>query len=236
MLHDTILTRRAFVSRGMKATAFLAGAAALATPARPVLGANDRLNLAIIGLRNRGAEHVPQWAKIPGVRIAAICDVDENQFAAVSETVAKLQGAPPKTETDLRRVFESRDIDIVVVTTPNHWHALASVWAIQAGKDVYVEKPVSHTVREGRKIVEAARKYNRIVQTGSQHRSSPLVLSAMEFIHGGGIGKPYMAKCLIYRNRESLGRGRRLRSPRGGNSTDGSAHPGTARSITKRFH
>ncbi len=217
MLHDTILTRRAFVSRGMKATAFLAGAAALATPARPVLGANDRLNLAIIGLRNRGAEHVPQWAKIPGVRIAAICDVDENQFAAVSETVAKLQGAPPKTETDLRRVFESRDIDIVVVTTPNHWHALASVWAIQAGKDVYVEKPVSHTVREGRKIVEAARKYNRIVQTGSQHRSSPLVLSAMEFIHGGGIGKPYMAKCLIYRNRGSIGRGKTVPVPAGVN-------------------
>ena len=92
-------------------------------------------------------------------------------------------------------MFDSRDIDIVAVTTPNHWHALASVWAIQAGKDVYVEKPVSHTVREGRKIVDAARAHNRIVQAGSQHRSSPLVRSAIEFIHGGGIGKLYMAKC-----------------------------------------
>jgi predicted dehydrogenase len=212
MQQSITITRRSFLSRGAMTAA---GTAALASAAHPVLGANDRLNLAVIGIRSRGREHFGQWTKIPGVRIATLCDIDERLFPERTQEIEKLQGHRPKTETDLRRVFDDRDIDIVAVTAPNHWHALAAVWAIQAGKDVYVEKPASHTISEGRKIVEAARKYGRIVQTGSQYRSSPLVRSAMEFIHGGGIGKQYLVKCLVYRPRESIGRGKATDVPTG---------------------
>lgn len=205
--------------RALLKTAALAAGAMTVGGSSPstVLGANDRINLAIIGIRSRGHEHFGQWTKIPGVRIATLCDVDENLFASRVTEAEKLQGASPKTEKDLRRVFDDKDIDAVVVTTPNHWHALASVWAIQAGKDVYVEKPVSHSIAEGRAIVEAARTYRRIVQTGSQHRSNPLVRSAVEFVHSGGIGDPYMVKGVVYRPRESIGRGHTVEVPSGVN-------------------
>ena len=202
----------------LKSAVATAGALTLGgmTPSS-VRGANDRINLAIIGIRGRGREHFGQWTKIPGVRIATLCDIDESLFASRVTEVEKLQGTAPKIERDLRRVFNDKNIDAVVVTTPNHWHALASVWAIQAGKDVYVEKPVSHTIAEGRAIVEAARKYRRIVQTGSQHRSNPMVRSAVECVHGGAIGDVYMVKGVVYRPRESIGRGRPAEVPPGVN-------------------
>ena len=201
-----------------------------------VLGANDRINLAIIGIRGRGKEYFGQWTKIPGVRIAALCDVDENLFETRAQELEKVQGVRPMVETDLRRVMDDQGIDAVAIATPNHWHALAAIWAIQAGKDVYVEKPVSHTIAEGRKIVEAARTYNRIVQTGSQYRSNPMVRLAVEFIHGGGIGEIYMARCAVYRPRESIGRGRIVDVPPGVNFD---LWLGPARSrpfIDNRFH
>jgi predicted dehydrogenase len=212
MRQQNPITRRRFLNRGVSAAT---GTVALTVPARRVSGANDRIALAVIGIRNRGREHIDQWSKIPGVHIATLCDIDERLFPAGSGQVEKLQGHRPKTETDLRKVFDDKDIDIVAVAAPNHWHALVAVWAIQAGKDVYVEKPVSHSIREGRAILEAARKYGRIVQTGSQHRSNPMVRSAMECIRGGLIGKPYMVKCVVYRPRESIGRGRAADVPAG---------------------
>jgi predicted dehydrogenase len=151
------------------------------------------------------------------VRIATLCDIDQNLFPERVKDLEKVQTVAPKTEVDLRRVMEDKEIDAVVVTNTNHWHALTSIWAIQAGKDVYVEKPVSYNIFEGRKIVEAAEKYRRIVQTGSQYRSSPMVRSAIEFIRSGGIGKVYMAKSVVYRGRSSIGRGKVTDVPPGVN-------------------
>jgi predicted dehydrogenase len=120
--------------------------------------------------------------------------------------VEKKQGKAPKFEQDLRRVLDDKSIDIITTATPNHWHALVSIWAMQAGKDVYVEKPVSHNVSEGRRIVEAARKYNRICQTGTQSRSSEGLQQAMEFLHTGQLGKVKVARGLCYKPRGSIGK------------------------------
>ncbi|MHB9031294.1 MAG: Gfo/Idh/MocA family protein [Candidatus Latescibacterota bacterium] len=214
---DNDISRRGFFSESTRAAAGLAAASAAVTAPGSALGANDRINLAIFGVRGRGREHFGQWTKIPGVRIAALCDIDENLFPERVKALEKLQTVAPKTETDLRRVVEDKEIDAVVVTNTNHWHALTSIWALQAGKDVYVEKPVSYTIFEGRKIVEAAEKYRRIVQTGSQYRSHPMVQSAIEFVRSGGIGKVYMAKSVVYRGRSSIGRGKVTDVPPGVN-------------------
>jgi len=211
------MSRRDFFSAGALSTAVLASVATSVASPKNALGANDRINLAIIGIRGRGREHFNQWTKIPGVRISVLCDIDENLFPERVKELEKLQTVAPVTETDLRRVMENKDIDAVIVANTNHWHALTSIWAIQAGKDVYVEKPVSYTISEGRKIVEAAGKYKRIVQTGSQYRSNPMVQSAIEFVKSGGVGKVYMAKSVVYRPRQSIGRGKIVDVPPGVN-------------------
>ena len=168
---------------------------------------NERINIAIIGIRGRGRDHIKHYSAIPNVAVSVLCDIDERLFPIVLKEIGEAGGKAPKTATDIRRVLEDKDIDVVSVACPNHWHALASIWAIQAGKDVYVEKPVSHNISEGRKIVDAARKYDRIVQTGSQRRSDPLMQEAVNFIRSGQLGKIYMAKAVVYRPRNSIGRG-----------------------------
>ena len=197
--------RREFLAHGAKAAAGIA-AATVATIARPVLGANDRVNIAVLGIRSRGKEHYRDWVKIPGVQVHTLCDPDENLFDAAVAEVEKLQGKKPRTEYDLRRVFDDHDIDAVSIATPDHWHALASIWACQAGKHVYVEKPVSHTIWEGRKIVEAARRYNRVVSAGMQNRSIAGVREAIRFLHEGKLGRIYMAKGICFKPRDSIGR------------------------------
>jgi predicted dehydrogenase len=136
---------------------------------------------------------------------AAICDIDERELPKIVADVEKISGKKPRTETDIRKVLDNKEIDAISIAAPNHWHALATIWACQAGKHVYVEKPVSYNIFEGRKMVEASRKYDRIVQTGTQNRTNPLVRSAMEFLHAGKLGKIYMVKCVVFRPRESLG-------------------------------
>jgi predicted dehydrogenase len=140
------------------------------------------------------------------VNVAALCDIDEGLFAKAVANVEKISGRKPTTETDIRKILENKEIDAISIASPNHWHALATIWACQAGKHVYVEKPASYTISEGRRMVEASRKYNRIVQTGTQNRTSPLVQTAMDFLHAGKLGKLYMVKCVVFRPRESLGR------------------------------
>jgi predicted dehydrogenase len=167
---------------------------------------NDTINVAVIGIRSRGRDHYRALSKIPGVRIAKLCDIDSRLFPEVLAEVEELTGYRPATETDYRRLLEDRDIHAVSIATPNHWHALQTIWACQAGKDVYVEKPVSHTVLEGRKMVEAARKYGRVVQTGTQSRSSYSATNAMKFIKDGGLGEIYMAKGLCLKPRGNIGR------------------------------
>lgn len=166
---------------------------------------NNTVNLAIMGIRSRGKELMASFAKIPNVNITTICDIDEQLWPKAVADLEKVSGKRAKTEPDIRRVLENKEIDAIVVAAPNHWHALATIWACQAGKDVYVEKPVSHNIAEGRKMVTAALKYDRIVQTGTQSRSRPLIQAAVNFLHSGKLGKIYMIKCLVFRPRESIG-------------------------------
>ena len=177
---------------------------------------NERLNIAVIGaggerervrgiIRGRGIVHIREYAKIPNVNVKTICDVDERLFPDVSKEVEELFGTKPGTEVDFRNILEDKEIDIVSIATPDHWHALQTVWACQAGKDVYVEKPSSHNVFEGRKMVEATMKYNRIVQSGICYRSSNAVKEGIKLVHEGLLGKVYMARGITWRYREPIG-------------------------------
>ncbi len=183
------------------------GAAALALPslARASVGPNDRIHVAVLGIRSRGQSHIDAFTKHKETAVVALVDPDSRLFAGSSKKVEDRSGKAPQLVSDLRRIMDDKAIDVVSIATPNHWHALASVWAIQAGKDVYVEKPVSHNVSEGRKIADAAKTHNRIVQAGTQNRSSEGVKSAMEFLHSGKLGKVYLAKGLCYKRRDSIG-------------------------------
>jgi predicted dehydrogenase len=171
-----------------------------------VLGANDRINVAVIGLRGRGRDHMESFTKASGSHVAAICDIDEEQIGRGRKLLEQLHSPTPEVYGDLRRVLDNKNIDAVSIATPNHWHVLATVWACQAGKDVYVEKPASHNIWEGRRAVEAARKYERIVQCGMQARSLEHYQRAIQLVREGGIGKVYMAKGLCYKRRKSIGR------------------------------
>jgi predicted dehydrogenase len=166
---------------------------------------NESINIAITGIRSRGKDHYRALAKIPNVNIVAVCDIDKRLLPEAVAEIEKLTGRKPETETEFRKLIERKDIDAVSLATPNHWHALQTIWACQAGKDVYVEKPVSHTLAEGRKMVEAARKYNRIVQTGTQARSHIAVVKAMKFLKEDGLGKIYMSRGLCLKPRGSIG-------------------------------
>ena len=143
-------------------------AAALNLPARSwarIIGANDDIRVAVLGLNGRGKDHIRGFSSVPGVRVVALCDVDSKVLEA-NVKVLKDKDQAVEGYTDIRKLLESKDVDAVSIATPNHWHSLASIWAIQAGKDVYVEKPISHNVSEGRRVVEFARKHNKIVQAG----------------------------------------------------------------------
>jgi predicted dehydrogenase len=180
------------------------GATALAT--QTAAGANDRVNVAVAGVRSRGREHVDIFARMPGARVAAVCDIDSAQTERVIPLAEKAQAVKPKIYQDYRKLLEDKEVDAVTLATCNHWHALGAIWACQAGKDVYCEKPASHNIWEGRKMVEAARKYNRIVQVGMQSRSIEHKRRAVQLLRDGVIGKVYLAKGLCYKRRKSIGR------------------------------
>jgi predicted dehydrogenase len=214
---NTGISRREFTTRVGAAAAGLAiggshvfGATANAAPAvgKRVLGANDRVVIASIGIRGQGNALKRGFARLKNVEHKTLCDIDANLAAdrIHDPRLADVDTFKPGFAQDLRRVLDDRDIDAVVIATPNHWHALASIWALQAGKHVYVEKPASHTVWEGRRMVEAAAHYDRIVQVGTMNRSRPAVLDAIRFMHSGGIGKVYMARGLCFKPRPSIGK------------------------------
>jgi predicted dehydrogenase len=170
-----------------------------------VRGANEDLRAAVIGLNGRGRDHVKQLSALKGVRVAALCDVDTDVLDRETKSIRD-SGGVVETFTDIRRLLESKEIDVVTIATPHQWHALASIWSVQAGKDVYVEKPVSYSVWEGRKIVEAARKHGRIVQSGTQIRSNPGVVEAIAWVRAGNLGKIKLARGLCYKRRDSIGK------------------------------
>jgi predicted dehydrogenase len=168
--------------------------------------ANAQLRVAVIGVKGRGREHLSGFAGKNGCIITTVCDCDTQFADAASKQVEKAQGKAPKFEQDLRKVMDDKNIDIVSIATPNHWHALAAIWAMQAGKDVYVEKPVSHNVSEGRRIVEAARKYNKICQTGTQSRTNAGMKQAIDYVRSGKLGKVTLARGLCYKPRGTIGK------------------------------
>jgi predicted dehydrogenase len=170
-------------------------------------GANDRVNIAVIGIRGMGQVHITEYSKLVNAKVTALCDVDSNLFDERIKTHFITKGLPkPKIYTDLRKLYEDKDIDAVSITTPNHWHALASIWALQAGKHVSVEKPCCHNFFEGRKLVEAAEKYKLIVQDGAEQRSNPCAQSMADYLHSGKLGEVYMAKGLCYKWRDTIGK------------------------------
>jgi predicted dehydrogenase len=210
--------RREFIKTGMLGTASIAigGIGFSAKSYSSVVGANERLNLALIGIRNQGSYHIARWCNLKGshnIRLKTLCDTDEQLFASRSKMVQEKTGDTPVLQWDMFKVFDDKEIDAVSVVTPNHWHALATILACQAGKHVYVEKPASYNILEGRKMVEAARKYNRIVQVGLNNRSSVNVMEAIKFLHDGGIGDLYMARGLCYKARDSYGMAKNSEPP-----------------------
>jgi predicted dehydrogenase len=204
------ISRRQFLNESALWSAAVAAVGAVEVPllaADDKKGdANSQLRVAVIGLKGRGRDHLSGFAGKHNCVITTVCDCD-TAFAENSiKLVEKAQGMAPKFEQDLRRVIENKNIDIISIATPNHWHALAAIWALQAGKDVYVEKPVSHNVSEGRRIVEAARKFNKICQTGTQSRTMTGMRQSMEYVRSGKLGKISVARGLCYKPRGSIGK------------------------------
>ncbi|MCK9413290.1 MAG: Gfo/Idh/MocA family oxidoreductase [Prolixibacteraceae bacterium] len=170
-------------------------------------GANDRVNVAVIGIHGMGQNHILNYTGIKDVRVAALCDVDSNLFGSTVKKLFANKGLPdPKVYADLRKLYEDKDIDAVSIVTPNHWHTLAAIWALQAGKHVSVEKPCCYNFYEGQKLVEAAEKYKLIVQDGAEQRSNPCAKSMADFLHAGKLGEVYMAKGLCYKWRDTIGK------------------------------
>ncbi|MEP7257716.1 MAG: Gfo/Idh/MocA family oxidoreductase [Flavitalea sp.] len=202
--------RRGFIKQGLIGAAGVA-IGGMGFPAKSyssIVGSNDRITMAVIGIRNQGSVHIDAWCKLKdshNVRLKTLCDTDEQLFASRLKMVADMSGQKPSTEWDLRKTLEDKEIDAVSIVTPNHWHALATIWACQAGKHVYVEKPAMHDIWEGRKMIEAARKYDRRVQVGLNNRSIDNVRDAIKLLHEGGIGDVYMARGLCFKARDSFG-------------------------------
>ncbi len=209
------MNRRAFLNKSAVGSAGLIAGLNASETSFAKNSPNDTINVAVVGLRNRGRNHYKALAKIKNVKVAVLCDIDQRLLPGAVAEVEKLTGYKPKTETDFRKVLENKDIDAVSLATPNHWHALQTIWACQAGKDVYVEKPVSHTLLEGRKMVEAARKYNRVVQTGTQARSGEATNSAIQLLQNNGLGEIYMARGLCLKPRASIGHTKDTAIPEG---------------------
>ena len=185
---------------------FLMSSAAALTAASSVKASpNDTVRVACVGLRGRGKSHIQAYSKLPNVEIAAFCDIDENVLNKALQDYEAAGHKRPASYVDLRKLLEDKNIDVISIATPNHSHTLQTIWACQAGKDVYVEKPCSHNMFEAKQVVAAAHKYNRVVQQGSQSRSSVALQEAVQKMREGLLGDVYMARGLCYKWRPSIG-------------------------------
>lgn len=202
-------SRRQFLEESMIVAGLAAAAANVnqiqADDSAPSKSANETIRHAVIGCRIRGRVHAKEFGTKPGVEVAYVCDPDAKLAAELAEAVEKQQGRRPQMVADMRKVFDDKSVNTVSIATPNHWHALASIWAMQAGKDVYVEKPVSHNVTEGRRMVQVARKTGRICQGGTQNRSRGDLAAAAQYIREGKLGQVTLARSIIYGGRGSIG-------------------------------
>ncbi|MCC6417178.1 MAG: Gfo/Idh/MocA family oxidoreductase [Gemmataceae bacterium] len=203
-------TRRRFL------TASAATAASLsALTAAGAAQANERVQVAVMGVNGRGKDLIRGFSALENAEVACLCEVDDNVVPAALKAVNARQKRAPRVEKDVRRVLEDKNITALVIAAPDHWHALATVWACQAGKHVYVEKPISHNLIEGRRMVEAARRHNRVVQVGTQRRSAPHFASAAELVRSGKLGKIPFARTWIAGNRPNIGHRKDSPVPRG---------------------
>jgi predicted dehydrogenase len=209
-----MMNRRVFLSRTAAATV---GVAVRPGRFRAQRSPNDTINVAIIGLRGdnkghptwtargRGLDHYEHLSRIRNVRITHVVDIDERHFTTSLPFAKEKWGGDPRTETDFRRVLDNRDVDAVTIAVPDHWHALMTILACQAGKDVYCEKPISHNIIEGRRMIEMARRTNRVVAAGTQRRSGALLARSVKFLRDGGLGNVYAGRTVIYRPRDPIG-------------------------------
>jgi len=199
-------SRRSFLRQSMlAATAATTGPSPHSLKAAQSKSPNEKIGVAIIGTGGRGAAHAMAFASRSDCEIRYLCDADLSRAHGLAGRVVQHQKAAPKTVQDMRKIFEDDSVDVVSIASCNHWHALASIWAMQAGKDVYVEKPVSHNVSEGRRMVQVARKYQRICQTGTQYRSHGSNQAMVEFIAAGKVGEVNLAFCMVGKRRGPIG-------------------------------
>jgi len=238
-------TRREFLEDSMFATAAMAAAAAAASPSISFAkdevkkaGPNEKLRCAVIGARGRGGNHIKAYMQRKDCEIAYIVDVDERVGRKRCADIKRQTGRSPKWVKDMRTVFDDKSVDFISTATPNHWHALCGIWAMQAGKDVYVEKPISHDIPEGVALVAAAKKYGRICQVGTQCRSHAAARDAVAFLHSGGIGEVNFARGLCYKRRKSIGALGDYALPKGVdfNLWSGPAPYTTPKLTRKQFH
>ena len=178
-----------------------------------ISGANERINVAAMGVNARGNAVAGNFAYQENCQVTHVCDVDSRAADKCIAAVEKIQKKRPKATGDFRKALEDKDVDALIVTAPDHWHAPAAILACKAGKHVYLEKPCSHNPREGELVVEAAKKYNRVIQMGNQRRSWPNVIAAIKELHDGTIGRPYFAKTWYSNNRGSIGVGKEVPVP-----------------------
>lgn len=200
------MNRRQFISKTGTAAAALSTMQLMGNTQRWI-GANDRLRIGLVGIHGMGKAHLKEFQQLKNVEVAALCDIDSTLFPEVIQKFYTDKGLKsPKTYSDMRKMYEDKSIDGVTIVTPNHWHTLAAIWAMQAGKHVTVEKPVSHTYWEGKQLAAASKKYNVIVQDGAEQRSNPCSQSMAKFLHEGGLGEVYLAKGMCYKWRDTIGK------------------------------
>ncbi|MFN4260936.1 MAG: Gfo/Idh/MocA family protein [Gemmataceae bacterium] len=195
------MDRRGF----LKSSAAAVGSLTALTAAGVADAPNEKINIAVMGVKGRGRGLVSGFSNFEDVEISYLCDCDANVVSRSVEILESKQRRAPKIEKDIRTVLDDKSVDAIVIAAPDHWHALATIWGCQAGKHVYVEKPISHNIVEGRRMVEAARKYKRVVQVGTQRRSGPHFRSAAEFVRSGQLGKVPFVRTWIAGNRPSIG-------------------------------
>lgn len=194
------------ISRRSFLTGSVAAGAAMVLPTSRVLGANDDIRVAVIGFNGQGGGHISTLAKMKGVRLVALCDVDPAVLARKVAELDKIGVKVEQTYSDVRKLMENKDIDAITTATPNHWHSLIGIWACQNNKDAYIEKPISHNVWEGRQLVKAARKYKRVVQGGTQNRSNGRLKHAVQWVKDGNLGKIRAVYGFCYKPRMSIGK------------------------------
>ena len=201
--------RRQFIGKSIGAAAALT-----ALDTRGSVAASDKVRVGVMGVGGRGTLLARWFAAMPDVEVAYLCDVNQRRFGRVLDAVETAQGTSPKLVGDFRRILDDKNVDALINATPDHWHAPGTIMACQAGKDVYVEKPLSHDIREGRKMIEAARKYSRVVQVGTQTRSSEYVRQGMDYIKSGKLGKVHYVRVVNMMEKPDRTKGpRRTRRP-----------------------